>query len=91
MRPRRRLNLAFKGKTLVNCEPDNLSYKYTLNYRPLLSREIYSIISGCYSFSNTEDPILKKIIDMIYYNNYLATQLLNHLTRSGIIDIIKEN
>jgi len=49
-----------------------------------LSRKIYSIISGCYSFSNTGCPIFKKIMDMIYSNNDLTTQLLNHLTMSVI-------
>jgi hypothetical protein len=35
-----------------------------------------------YEFVNTECPIFKQIMDMIYYNNDLTTQLLNHLTRS---------
>ena len=49
-----------------------------------LSRKIITIISRCYNFLNSECPIFQQTINMIYYNNNLTTQLLNHLTRSEI-------
>ncbi|MCK5722482.1 MAG: hypothetical protein KAI84_08075, partial [Gammaproteobacteria bacterium] len=61
------------------------------------SGKIYSIIYGCYSFSNParhrsnsgetggiECPIFKQTIDMIYHENDLTTQLFNHLTWSVV-------
>ena len=53
------------------------------------SGKIFSIISGCYNFSNTGCPIFKQIIDMIYYNNNLTTQLLDHLTRFVLSSILQ--